>query len=156
MSEELAEMVAESIDLEALMRDYEEWRSTQEGARPQKLHYLKDEDVCEVILGDPYPTVGVYLADIDAEFYQEETGLFLECRLGPPPSGLDFRKFLAFFSERAVLCRLTFRDEEEPNLVVEAAVPFSKVEFDLIDVLVREVAAIGGEMADFLAGKTSD
>ena len=153
MSEEAD--VNEEVDLESLMRDYAEWLSTKEGAHSQTMRFVKEEDLFEVDLGDPYPTVGVYLSEIDEEFYGEPTGFFVECPLGPPDPSLDFNKLLAFFSEQPLMCRLCLRTDEEPQLVVEAALPLKKVEFDLVDTLIREVAAIGGEMEDFLSGKTT-
>ena len=153
MSEE-AETV-EQVDVKSLMGDYAEWLSSKEGARPQKLNYVEEEDLFEVDLGDPYPSVGVYLGEIDEEFSGEKMAFFVECPLGPPDPSLDFNKLLSFFSEQSVLCRLTLRTDDEPQLVVEAALPLSTVEFELVDVLIREVAAIGGEMEDFLGGKAS-
>ena len=153
MSEELEEEGGGEADLESLMRDYAEWLSTKEGAHPQTMRFVQEEDLFEVDLGEPYPTVGVYLGEIDEEFYGEATGFFVECPLGPPDPSLDFNKLLGFFSEQSVMCRLSLRTDEEPQLVVEAALPFGKVEFELVDILIREVAAIGGEMEDFLSGK---
>lgn len=143
----------EPVNIESLMRDYAEWLASKEGARAQKLNYVAEDELYEVDLGEPYPTVGVYIGAIDEEFYGEPTALFVECYLGAPDPSLDFNKMLGFFSEQSVLCRLSLRTEDEPQLVVEAAIPLNRVEFDLVDILVREVAAIGGEMEDFMSGK---
>ncbi len=149
---EPAEAVQENVDLAALLKDFQEWITSRETERSLALKHMKDEDVWELSLGADYPIVLAYLSDIDADFYGEESGLFLEVQLGTPKANFDYPRALEFCSQEMVLGRLTLRRDEgqEPLLLVEAGCPFGEVEFELLELMVLELAAIGLDIKEEL------
>ena len=139
---------SEEPNLEVLLKDYQEWLSQQDEPRQATVTYDADDDLWEVDLPGQGSLVA-YLSDIDSEFYNEGTAIFLECELGPPDPQTDLSKLLLFSGKECVLSRLSLSDREDGNvLVVEAATPFSQVDFAVLDMMIREVLAIAADVKD--------
>lgn len=137
--------------LEGLLKDYKEWLGGRDEPREATLNYDSEEDLWEVELPGQGSLVA-YLSEIDGDFYGDSTALFLECELGPPDPQTDLSKLLRFSGQELVLSRISLseRDEGEHVLVVEAASPFSQIDFELLDLMVREVLAIATDVRDLV------
>ena len=139
--------------LETLLRDYEEWLTTQPERAPLGLNYNEEEDVFELTIDPDMPVVVAYANEIDEDFYGEDTAIFVEYQLGSLDPTQDLAKLLLFCGEQMVLSRLSLREEENDKvLVVEAAIPYGQVDFEYFDLIVQEVAAIGADLKEFQAG----
>jgi hypothetical protein len=145
-----AEPAQEGVDLSALLQDFQQWIASRETERNIQLKHIEADDVWEVSLGADYPTVLAYLSEIDKDFYGEAVGLFLEVQMGTPKPNFDYPKALEFCSQEMVLGRLTLRREPglEPLLLVEAGCPFGEIEFELLELMVLELAAIALDLRE--------
>lgn len=146
-----AEGAGEEPSLEGLLKDYQDWLGTRDEPRTVTLTYDSEEDLWEVELPGQGSLVA-YLSEIDGDFYGDATALFLECELGPPDPQTDLSKLLRFSGQELVLSRISLseRDEGEHVLVVESASPFSQIDFELLDLMVREVLAIATDVRDLV------
>lgn len=80
--------------------------------------------------------------------------VFIECQVGEISADTNIQKYLAFTGSEMVLSRLSLRTEDEnPLLVVEAACPYGLVRFELLEMLIQEVAAIGADLIDLAEGR---
>ena len=140
----------EEPNLEILLKDYQEWLTGQSEPRQAILTYDAEDDLWEVELPGQGSLVA-YLSEIDGEFYGDGTALFLECELGPPDPQTDFSKLLLFSGQELVLSRISLSERDDGHvLVVEAASPFSQIDFDLLDLMVREVLAIATDVRELV------
>lgn len=95
----------------------------------------------------------LYTSDIDEEFYGEAQALFVESEIGEPPSNLDWSQTLKFSGNELVLSRISLTDRDgETILLVESAIPISKIVSPVFDLVVKEVATIGRDLRKHLAG----
>lgn len=162
MSEVVTEEVAERSGpeqsrLNDLLKDYQEWRLSKGLGINFKVQFQADEDAWEISQGNEIPAVFIYLSAIDAEFYGEHSGVFVECQVGEVGADSDVQKYLKFAGSEMVLSRLSLRSEEDPALlVVEAACPFALVRFELLELMIQEVAAIGADLIDLAEGRIQD
>lgn len=114
------------------------------------IDYDEDDDVFAVSR-DGRKAV-LYTSDIDERFYGEGQALFAESEIGIPPQHLDWSQTLQFSGNELVLSRISLSERDDSTvLLVEGAVPISKIEFPLFDLLVREVATIGRDLRRHLA-----
>jgi hypothetical protein len=147
----------EQSRLSHMLNDFQEWRITKGLGTNFKANFVQDEDAFEITLGDALPTVYVYLSDIDAEFYHEHAAVFAECQVGGVGEDTDLGRYLRFAASEMVLSRLSLRtDEEEPLLVVEGAIPYQLVRFEMLELLIQEVAAIGADLIDLAEGRIEE
>jgi hypothetical protein len=94
----------------------------------------------------------LYTSDIDAKFYGDSQALFAEAEIGVPPQHLDWSQTLQFSGNELVLSRISLTERDNATvLLVEGAVPLSKIDFALFDLLVREVATIARDLRRHLA-----
>ena len=134
-----------------LLDDYVEWvQNETDGA--VSVDYLEDEDVFSLERGDG-PPVAVFASEIDHKFYHEEQAVFIEAEVGEPFEELDLAVVMQFSGDELVLSRISLSergDEDDGTqrrvIVVEAALPNSKVEFSLLDLMIREVATITNDL----------
>lgn len=141
-----------------LLDDWAEWVSNQ-GQGSVTIEYDEDDDVF-LVNRDGRKAV-LYTSDIDERFYGEGQALFAESEIGVPPAHLEWSQTLQFSGNELVLSRISLSDRDEKTvLLVEGAVPLSKIEFPLFDLLVREVATIARDLrrhlGDVLEMSTND
>lgn len=147
----------EQSRLNDLLKDYQEWRLAKGLGTNLKVRFDADEDAWELVFGSELPPVLVYLSDIDSEFYHEHAGVFVECQIGGVDEKTDVQRYLRFAGSEMVLSRLSLRDDgDEPTLVVEGACPFSMCRFEVLELLVQEVAAIGADLIDLAEGRIDE
>lgn len=114
------------------------------------IEYEQDDDVF-LVSRDGRKAV-LYTSDIDERFYGEAQALFAEAEIGIPPQHLDWSQTLQFSGNELVLSRISLSDRDDNTvLLVEGAMPLSKVDFALFDLLVREVATIARDLRRHLA-----
>jgi len=143
----------EQSRLNDLLKDFQEWRLAK-GLGAFGIKFVEDEEAWEISLGAELPQLLVYLSDIDADFYHEHAAVFVECQVGEISESTNIQKYLAFAGSEMVLSRLSLRTEDEnPLLVVEAACPFGLLRFEMMEVLIQEVAAIGADLIDLAEGR---
>lgn len=143
----------EQSRLNDMLRDFQEWRLSK-GLGAFAIKFVEDEEAWEIGLGTDLPPILVYLSDIDADFYHEHAAVFIECQVGEISPDTNIQKYLAFAGTEMVLSRLSLRTEDEnPLMVVEAACPFGVVRFELLELLLQEVAAIGADLIDLAEGR---
>lgn len=132
-----------------LLDDWAEWIEIH-GTGSVAIEYDEDDDSF-LVSRDGRKAV-LYTSDIDESFYGESQALFAESEIGVPPEHLDWSQTLKFSGNELVLSRISLSDRDESTvLIVEGAVPLSKVEFPLFDLLVREVATIARDLRRHLA-----
>ena len=132
-----------------LLDDWAEWVELH-GSGSVTIEYDEDDDSF-LVSRDGRKAV-LYTSDIDESFYGEAQALFAEAEIGVPPEHLDWSQTLQFSGNELVLSRISLSDRDENTvLIVEGAVPLSKVEFPLFDLLVREVATIARDLRRHLA-----
>lgn len=132
-----------------LLDDWAEWIEIH-GAGSVSIEYDEDDDSF-LVSRDGRKAV-LYTSDIDESFYGEAQALFAEAEIGVPPAHLDWSQTLKFSGNELVLSRISLSDRDENTvLLVEGAVPLSKIEFPLFDLLVREVATIARDLRRHLA-----
>jgi hypothetical protein len=147
----------EQSRLADMLKDYEEWRLSKGLGSGLKSKFVAEEEAWELSFGQELPSVFVYLTDIDASFYGEHAAVVVECQVGAVEESTDVQKYLRFAGSEMVLSRLSLRtDSDEPLLVVEAACPFQLVRFELLELLVQEVAAIGADLIDLAEGRIEE
>lgn len=132
-----------------LLDDWAEWVE-QHGSGSVEIEYDEDDDSF-LVTRDGRKAV-LYTSDIDESFYGEGQALFAESEIGVPPQHLDWSQTLQFSGNELVLSRISLSDRDENTvLIVEGAVPLSKVDFPLFDLLVREVGTIARDLRKHLA-----
>lgn len=132
-----------------LLDDWAEWVE-QHGSGSVSIEYDEDDDSF-LVTRDGRKAV-LYTSDIDESFYGEAQALFAESEIGIPPQHLDWSQTLQFSGNELVLSRISLSDRDENTvLIVEGAVPLSKVDFPLFDLLVREVGTIARDLRKHLA-----
>lgn len=132
-----------------LLDDWVEWvAANAEGS--VSIEYEEDDDVF-LVSRDGRKAV-LYTSDIDEKFYGDGQALFAEAEIGVPPQHLDWSQTLQFSGNELVLSRISLSDRDSNTvLLVEGAMPLSKVDFPLFDLLVREVATIARDLRRHLA-----
>jgi hypothetical protein len=132
-----------------LLDDWAEWVANHaEGS--VSIEYDEDDDSF-LVSRDGRKAV-LYTSDIDERFYGDGQALFAEAEIGIPPQHLDWSQTLQFSGNELVLSRISLSDRDENTvLLVEGAMPLSKVDFPLFDLLVREVATIARDLRRHLA-----
>jgi hypothetical protein len=132
-----------------LLDDWAEWVANH-GEGSVSIEYDEDDDSF-MVSRDGRRAV-LYTSDIDERFYGDGQALFAESEIGIPPQHLDWSQTLQFSGNELVLSRISLSDRDENTiLIVEGAVPLSKVDFPVFDLLVREVATIGRDLRRHLA-----
>jgi hypothetical protein len=132
-----------------LLDDWAEWVS--EHSEGSLTIEYNEEDDSFLVSRDGRKAV-LYTSDIDAKFYGDEQALFAEAEIGVPPQHLDWSQTLQFSGNELVLSRISLTERDGNTvLLVEGAVPLSKVDFALFDLLVREVATIARDLRRHLA-----
>lgn len=132
-----------------LLDDWAEWIEIH-GAGTVSIEYDEDDDSF-LVSRDGRKAV-LYTSDIDESFYGEAQALFAEAEIGIPPEHLDWSQTLQFSGNELVLSRISLSDRDEHTvLLVEGAVPLSKIDFPTFDLLVREVATIARDLRNHLA-----
>lgn len=143
----------EQSRLNDMLKDFQEWRLSK-GLGAFAIKFVDEEEAWEISLGSELPSILVYLSDIDADFYHEHAAVFIECQVGEISAETNIQKYLAFAGSEMVLSRLSLRTEDEnPLLVVEAACPYGLLRFELMEMLIQEVAAIGADLIDLAEGR---
>lgn len=143
----------EQSRLNDMLKDFQEWRLSK-GLGAFAIKFVEEEEAWEINLSSELPQILVYLSDIDSEFYHEHAAVFVECQVGEISESTNVQKYLAFAGSEMVLSRLSLRTEDEnPLLVVEAACPYGLLRFELFEVLLQEVAAIGADLIDLAEGR---
>lgn len=136
-------------DIGHLLDDWAEW--VQENSEGSLTIEYNDEDDSFRVSRDGRKAV-LYTSDIDATFYGDSQALFAEAEIGVPPQHLDWSQTLQFSGNELVLSRISLTERDDNTvLLVEGAVPLSKVDFALFDLLVREVATIARDLRRHLA-----
>lgn len=132
-----------------LLDDWADWvAGNAEGS--VSIEYDEDDDVF-LVSRDGRKAV-LYTSDIDEKFYGDGQALFAEAEIGVPPEHLDWSQTLQFSGNELVLSRISLSDRDGKTvLLVEGAMPLSKVDFPLFDLLVREVATIARDLRRHLA-----
>lgn len=132
-----------------ILDDWAEWIEIH-GAGTVGIEYDEDDDSF-LVTRDGRKAV-LYLSDIDETFYGEAQALFAEAEIGIPPEHLDWSQTLQFSGNELVLSRISLSDRDDHTvLLVEGAVPLSKIDFPVFDLLVREVATIARDLRNHLA-----
>ncbi len=134
-----------------LLDEWAEWVA-QSGSGDLSIEYDDEEDTFLVHRNGRQAVL--YIADIDGDFYGEAQALFAESEVGLAPTNLNWAQTLRFSGDELVLSRISLSEREEHLvLVVEGAAPLSKVtDFELFDLLVREVSTIGRDLRKQLGG----
>lgn len=147
----------EQSRLNEMLKDFQEWRLSKHLGMALKVNFVSEEDAWELNLGEVLPSVYVYLSDIDNDFYHEHAGVFVECQVGAVGNDTDLGRYLRFAGSEMVLSRLSLRtDDEEPLLIVEAACPFGLLRFEMLELMIQEVAAIGADLIDLAEGRIEE
>lgn len=132
-----------------LLDDWAEWISLH-GEGTVSIDYNEDDDSF-LVSRDGRKAV-LYTSDIDESFYGEGQALFAESEIGTPPPHLDWNQTLKFSGNELVLSRISLSERGDHTvLLVEGAVPLSKVDFEHFDLLVREVATIARDLRRHLS-----
>ncbi len=132
-----------------VLDDWAEWIEIH-GAGTVSIEYDEDDDSF-LVTRDGRKAV-LYTSDIDESFYGEAQALFAEAEIGVPPEHLDWSQTLQFSGNELVLSRISLSDRDDHTvLLVEGAVPLSKIDFPIFDLLVREVATIARDLRNHLA-----
>jgi hypothetical protein len=132
-----------------LLDDWAEWVADQ-GEGSVTIEYDEDDDAF-LVSRDGRKAV-LYTSEIDERFYGDGQALFAEAEIGIPPQHLDWSQTLQFSGNELVLSRISLSDRDQNTvLLVEGAMPLSKVDFPLFDLLVREVATIARDLRRHLA-----
>jgi hypothetical protein len=132
-----------------LLDDWADWVANHaEGS--VSIEYDEDDDSF-LVSRDGRKAV-LYTSDIDERFYGDAQALFAEAEIGVPPQHLDWSQTLQFSGNELVLSRISLSDRDDNTvLIVEGAMPLSKVDFPVFDLLVREVATIARDLRKHLA-----
>lgn len=137
-----------------LIDDWTDWVS-QEKKGDLKVAYDDEEDIFQITRNDR--SAVVFTSDIDESFYGESQALFVESEIGQVPVNLDLSQTLKFSGNELVLSRISLSDRDGKTiLLVEGAVPVSKVESSIFDLLVQEVSTIARDLRKHLAGVLKD
>lgn len=148
-SKETTQKFSDVHPLGHLLDDWAEWVANH-GQGSVVIEYDEDDDAF-LVSRDGRKAV-LYTSDIDERFYGEGQALFAESEIGIPPQHLDWSQTLQFSGNELVLSRISLSDRDDNTvLLVEGAVPLSKIEFPLFDLLVREVATIARDLRRHLA-----
>ncbi|HXE72988.1 MAG TPA: hypothetical protein VNO81_10035 [Candidatus Nitrosotenuis sp.] len=129
--------------LASFLEDYREYKQ----ARGEDLAFRWDEDeqVFRTEIGGVEVTV--YLAEIDADFYGDAEALVAEAEVGPAED--DLAELLRFADEELVLTRLALGERAQgEELLVQAGLPVSRWSFELVDMMLREVASVAAELRE--------
>lgn len=158
MSEAPTRSGPEQSRLNDTLNDFREWRASRGLGSSLTCKFVADEDAWELVVNQELPPVLVYLSDIDSEFYGEHAAVFAECQVGAVDANTDLSRYLRFAADEMVLSRLSLRSEgdDERLLVVEAACPFGLIRFELLELLIQEVAAIGADLIDLAEGRIEE
>lgn len=149
-TEEETKTFGDSHPIGQLLDDWMEWVSEQEKGQ-LSVDYDEDEDIFNVVRDNRKAVI--FTSDIDEDFYGEEQALFVESEIGQPPENLDLSQTLKFSGNELVLSRISLSDRESKTiLLVEGAIPISRIESATFDLLVREVATIARDLRKHLAG----
>lgn len=134
-----------------LLDDWAEWVA-EHGKGPLTIEYDDAEDI--FLVARQGRRAVLYITEIDADFYGEERALVAEAEIGTPPANLNWNQTLKFSGNELVLSRISLVDRDERTvLLVEGAVPLSRIDFPHFDLLVREVASIARDLRRQLAGQ---
>lgn len=137
-----------------LIDEWADWVS-REKKGDLEVVYDEDEDIFKVARNER--TAVVFTSDIDEEFYGEAQALFVESEIGQVPVNLDLSQTLKFSGNELVLSRISLSDRDGKTvLLVEGAVPVSKVESSVFDLLVQEVSTIARDLRKHLASVLKD
>lgn len=148
-TEDTTKKIGDSHPLGKLLDDWADWVAKNDKGTVS-IDYDEDDDVFAVSR-DGRKAV-LYTSDIDERFYGESQALFAEAEIGIPPQHLDWSQTLQFSGNELVLSRISLSERDDSTvLLVEGAVPISKIEFPTFDLLVREVATIGRDLRRHLA-----
>lgn len=146
-----ADTASEMTVIGHLLDDYVEWVKNDSDGEIV-VDYVEAEDVFSVARHEG-PRVAVFSSEIDHKFYHEATALFIEAEIGELADDFDLGVVMQFSGDELVLSRISLSergDEDEGTarrvLVVEAALPNSKIEFSLLDLMVREVSTIANDL----------
>ena len=132
-----------------LLDDWAQWIA-EHGDGSVVIEYDEDDD--SFLVNRDGRRAILYTSDIDEKFYGEAQALFAEAEIGVPPQHLDWSQTLKFSGNELVLSRISLSERDQDTvLIVEGAVPISKVDFALFDLMVREVATIARDLRRHLA-----
>lgn len=136
----------EALALENLLADLAEWR--EECGAPVVLERERGGEAYR-IRGDEVVPVEISTVEIDEEFYGEEEAVAVEAVIGPLEEDEDTEELLRFADAELVCARLGLGERGGREvLIVEAALPFSRLTLELLDLMIREVASIAGELRE--------
>ena len=149
-TEEEQTKIGDAHPIGPVLDDWAEWVS-KDGKGELTIQYEEEEDVF-LVERDGRKAV-IYTSDIDEDFYGEAQALFVETEIGEPPSNLDLSQTLKFSGNELVLSRISLTERNGKFvLLVEAAIPLSRLVFANFDLTVREVATIGRDLRKHLSG----
>ncbi len=131
-----------------MLADYAAW--LEERNESIQIEYDEEFEEFQVTLEDAL-TVTVYPSEIDGDFYEDDQAVFVEAEIAQPDS-VDLEELLTYSGDELVLSRIsqTKNNRDQDVIVVEAALPLSKVSFSLFDLMVKEVASIAADIKEQL------